>query len=242
MFDKRNKKKAEQLYRQTRKPSSLAAVTKPNSRVAEQFRTLRTNIQFSMTDKNLQTIMFTSSKPSEGKSTISANVAAIFAGQGKKVLIVDADMRMPSVAHTFRLDNRLGLSTLITSNDIELKEAIQHVHDLNLDILTSGIIPPNPSELLDSNRMNEIINELKEMYDLILFDLPPIVSVTDAQIMATKVDGVVMVIRKDVAYTEDVYKAKELLELVDAKVLGAVFNGENDENDQVYSYYGYTDG
>jgi len=215
----------------------MIAATKPNSRVAEQFKTIRTNIQFSMATKNLQTILFSSSGPFEGKSTICTNVASVFADQGKRVLVVDADMRLPSIAKIFHLENKVGLSTLMTSKHLKVKEAIQHVESVHLDVLTSGIVPPNPSELLASERMDEIIQELKQEYDLVLFDLPPIVSVTDAQILATKIDGVILVIRKDIADVEDVYKAKELLELVNANVLGAIFNGETNNYDYSNSYY-----
>lgn len=236
MFDKR-RKKLKQMSRNQKKPSSMIAATKPNSRVAEQFKTIRTNIQFSMATKNLQTILFSSSGPFEGKSTICTNVASVFADQGKRVLVVDADMRLPSIAKIFHLENKVGLSTLMTSKHLKVKEAIQHVESVHLDVLTSGIVPPNPSELLASERMDEIIQELKKEYDLVLFDLPPIVSVTDAQILATKIDGVILVIRKDIADVEDVYKAKELLELVNANVLGAIFNGETNNYDYSNSYY-----
>lgn len=236
MFDKR-RKKLKQMSRNQKKPSSMIAATKPNSRVAEQFKTIRTNIQFSMATKNLQTILFSSSGPFEGKSTICTNVASVFADQGKRVLVVDADMRLPSIAKIFHLENKVGLSTLMTSKHLKVKEAIQHVESVHLDVLPSGIVPPNPSELLASERMDEIIQELKKEYDLVLFDLPPIVSVTDAQILATKIDGVILVIRKDIADVEDVYKAKELLELVNANVLGAIFNGETNNYDYSNSYY-----
>lgn len=236
MFDKR-RKKLKQMSRSQKNPSSMIAAISPNSRVAEQFRTIRTNIQFSMATKNLQTILFSSSGPYEGKSTICTNVASVFADQGKRVLVVDADMRLPSIAKIFHLNNKVGLSTLMTSKHLKVEEAIQHVEAVHFDVLPSGIVPPNPSELLDTERMDEIIDELKQQYDLILFDLPPIVSVTDAQIMATKVDGVILVIRKDIAEVEEVYKAKELLDLVNANVLGAVFNGETNNYDYSNSYY-----
>lgn len=236
MFNRR-KKKIAQLNQNKKKPTSLVARTKPNSRVAEQFRTIRTNIQFSMANNQLQTILFSSSSPLEGKSLICINTAAVFANHGKRVLIVDADMRRPSVATTFYLKNAIGLSTLLASKQTKIEDAIQHVDYADFDVLPSGIIPPNPTELLDSKRMDEIIEYLKKHYDLILFDLPPIVSVTDAQILATKVDGVVLVIRKEVANVEDVYKAKELLELVNANILGAIFNGETNNDDYSNSYY-----
>src|SRR5699024_9037631 len=127
-------------------------------------------------------------------------------------------MRLPSIAKIFHLDNKVGRSTLMTSKQLKVTKAIKHEASVHLDVLPSGIVPPNPSKLLASERIDEIIQELKQEYDLVLFDLPPIVSVTDAQILATKIDGVILVIRKDIADVEDVYKAKELLELVNANV------------------------
>lgn len=239
MFGRNKKKKIQQMDQQQRQGTSLITVTKPNSVVAEQFRTIRTNIQFSMIDKELKTIIFTSSGPYEGKSTIAANIASVFADQGKKVVLIDADMRKPTVSKTFNIQNTFGLSTLITSRNMPIQDVVQRVEEAGLDIIASGPVPPNPSELLNSNRMNELISELEEIYDLVLFDMPPIVSVTDAQIMATKTDGVVFVVRRNIAHIEDVRHAKELLDIVQANVLGVVFNGAEKKSDRSYSYYGY---
>ena len=239
MFDKRKKRKIQKLDQQQRQGTTLITVTKPSSVVAEQFRTIRTNIQFSMIDKDLKTIIFTSSGPWEGKSTVAANTASVFADQGKRVVLVDADMRKPIVFRTFNVHNNSGLSTLITSRETTLKDVVQHVHDAGVDIISSGPIPPNPSELLNSKRMNEIIEMLENAYDLVLFDMPPVVSVTDAQIMATKTDGVVFIVRRGIAHMEDVKHAKELLDMVQANVLGVVFNCAEMKTDRSYSYYGY---
>lgn len=240
MFGKK-KNQVQKLDEQQKKGTSLITVTKPNSVIAEQFRTIRTNIQFSMIDKELKTIIFTSSGPFEGKSTVAANIASVFADQGKRVLLVDADMRKPTVNKTFHISNATGLSNLITSRSMQVDEVVQNIEEAGLDIITSGPIPPNPSELLNSNRMNEIIRELEAMYDLVLFDMPPVVSVTDAQVMATKTDGVVFVVRRNIAHKEEVTHAKELLDMVHANVLGVVFNGAEKKTDRSYSYYGYTD-
>lgn len=236
---KRRKKQIEILDKQQKLGTTLITVTKPNSVIAEQFRTIRTNIQFSMVDKDLKTIIFTSSGPYEGKSTVASNIASVFADQGKKVVLIDADMRKPTVSKTFKIQNTLGLSSLITSRDMKVSEVVQHIPEAGLDIITSGPIPPNPSELLNSNRMNEVIEELEAYYDLVLFDMPPVVSVTDAQIMATKTDGVVFVMRRNIAHKEDVMHAKELLDMVHANVLGVVFNGAEKKTDRSYDYYGY---
>lgn len=239
MFDKKKKRKTEKRDQQQKEGTSLITAIKPNSVVAEQFRTIRTNIQFSMIDRDLKTIIFTSSGPWEGKSTIAANIATVFADQGKRIILVDADMRKPTLFRTFNTSNNTGLSTLIASRETTIQDVVQQLDEVGFDLITSGPIPPNPSELLNSNRMNEIIGLLEEQYDLVLFDMPPVVSVTDAQIMATKTDGVVFVVRRGVAHTDDVKHAKELLDMVQANVLGVVFNGAEKKTDRSYSYYGY---
>ena len=239
MFDKKKKRKTEKRDQQQKEGTSLITAIKPNSVVAEQFRTIRTNIQFSMIDRDLKTIILTSSGPWEGKSTIAANIATVFADQGKRIILVDADMRKPTLFRTFNTSNNTGLSTLIASRETTIQDVVQQLDEVGFDLITSGPIPPNPSELLNSNRMNEIIGLLEEQYDLVLFDMPPVVSVTDAQIMATKTDGVVFVVRRGVAHTDDVKHAKELLDMVQANVLGVVFNGAEKKTDRSYSYYGY---
>lgn len=236
MFKLKNNK--EQLIESQKNGASLVTVTKPNSVVAEQFRTIRTNIQFSMVDRDLKSLVFTSSGPGEGKSTTSANIAVVFATQGKRVLLVDADMRKPSVNKTFKLSNHEGLTTLLTEKEVVLGDVVHETETENLFILTSGPIPPNPSELLDSKKMNRVIEILEETFDLVIFDMPPIVSVTDAQIMASKTDGTVFVIRNGIANKEAVLKAKQLLDIVNANVVGTIFNGLEKRKDKAYKYYG----
>ncbi|WP_035052217.1 CpsD/CapB family tyrosine-protein kinase [Carnobacterium pleistocenium] len=217
---------------------SLVTLTRPSSVIAEQFRTIRTNIQFSMVDKNLKTLVITSAGPGAGKSTISANLAVTFAMQGKKVLIVDADMRKPTVHKTFSLPNRDGLTTLLTERDVEVKDIAHRLDTEGLSIITSGVIPPNPSELLASNRMDQLITEFEDLFDLIIFDMPPVIAVTDAQVMASKADGTIFVVNKDGADKEMVTKSKELLEKVKANVIGVVFNRVELKGDNYYYYYG----
>ena len=235
-----SRKKIMKLDSQQRKGLSLISKFRPKSVIAEQYRTIRTNIQFSMIDRDVKSIVMTSSGPWEGKSTTSANLASVFTDQGKRVLLVDADLRKPTVQRTFGLSNIVGLTTLLSSPEQELTEVIQQVTGTDLYVLTSGPIPPNPSELLNSNRMNILMKRFEDMFDIIIYDMPPVTSVTDAQIMAAKADGVVFVIRHGVSHKDSVLNAKELLEMVNANILGVVFNGVEKKSAQSYYGYGYT--
>lgn len=218
------------------KAVGLITLTDPSSPVSEQYRTIRTNIQFaSSVDRRLQTMVVTSSGPGEGKSTTAANLAIVFAKSGQRVLLADADMRKPTVFKTFQLNNAKGLSTVLSTSQNVL-EVCQPTVVENLHVLTSGPKPPNPSELLGSQRMNQVIAELKQAYDIIIFDMPPVITVTDAQIMASKVDGTLLVIRENVTNKESVMKAKEALILVKAHILGTVYNGATQAKDQGYYY------
>lgn len=218
-------------------PVSLITLVDPSSPVSEQYRTIRTNLQFaSSADQRLQTIVITSSGPGEGKSTTSANLAVVFAKSGQRVLLVDSDMRKPTVYKTFQLSNHSGLSTVL-STGTSVREVAQETTIPNLTVLTSGPKPPNPSELLGSVRMDQVITEVKGLYDIVIFDMPPVVAVTDAQIMSSKVDGTLLVIRENVTKKEDATKAKELLSLVQARMLGVVYNGAEQSKDQGYYYY-----
>ncbi|MDA9471849.1 CpsD/CapB family tyrosine-protein kinase [Enterococcus sp. 5H] len=227
----RNQKK------QKTKAVSLITLADKSSPISEQYRTIRTNIQYAMVDRDLKTLVITSSGPSEGKSTTSANLAIVFANSGKRVLLVDADMRKPTVAKTFSIDNVRGLSTLLGSRETVLHQVVQPSGVDNLFLMTSGPKPPNPSELLDSRRMEELLVELKHQYDLVVFDMPPVVAVTDAQIVSSKSDGTILVVRENVSKRDSLMKAKNLLELVDANILGVVYNGSKNITDQGY-YYG----
>lgn len=229
---------AKKNKKQTTEAVSLITLIDKSSPVSERYRTIRTNIQFaSSADQQIKTLVITSSGPGEGKSTTSANLAVVFANSGQSVLLVDADMRKPTVHKTFLMNNSVGLSNVL-SMEMDVKDAVQRSIVPNLYVMPSGAKAPNPSELLGSTRMDNLINELREAYDFIIFDMPPVVTVTDAQIMASKTDGTMLVVRENVTRKDSLQKARELLTMVNANVLGAVYNGSTDANDQGYYYYG----
>ena len=233
---RRKQSSKKQLEQRARK---LVVSANPRSVVSEQFRTLRSNITFSAVDKELKTILVTSALPGDGKSTVSANLATLFAQDGKRVLFIDADMRKPTVQYTFSLTNAAGLSSVLTQQRLAGEVIRESEISPNLHILTSGPIPPNPAELLGSRSMTVLMNEMAQQYDLIVFDAPPVLSVTDAQILANKVDGTLLVVNTGITEKENVKKAKELLGNAQARILGAVMNNFAMDKDQnYYQYYG----
>ncbi|WP_245683811.1 CpsD/CapB family tyrosine-protein kinase [Vulcanibacillus modesticaldus] len=220
----------------TKRERKLITIYSPKSPISESFRTLRTNIQFASIDQSLKTLMVTSTGPGEGKSTIIANLAVVLAQQEKKVLLVDADMRKPTVHHTFRLPNLVGLTNVLVGNEV-LEDAIQETTVNNLNILTSGPIPPNPAELLGSNRMSQLVDEVSSTYDIVLFDAPPVIAVTDAQVLSRIIDGVLLVVHSGKTHREMAIKSKELLENVRANVIGVVLNHKEVKGENYYYYY-----
>ncbi|HCD60546.1 MULTISPECIES: CpsD/CapB family tyrosine-protein kinase [Exiguobacterium] len=214
----------------------LITVTQPKSPVAEQYRTIRTNIEFMAVDREIQAILVTSATQGEGKSTTSSNLAVAYAQQGKKVLIIDTDMRRPTVHYTFKVANGLGLSSLLT-RQAEKDKAILPTKVDNLSILTAGPIPPNPAELLSSRAMEHLVSQLREEFDVIIFDAPPLLQVADSRITSKLTDGVVLVVGCTTSDRQRVLKAKEQLELAEAKILGVVLNRRELTDDSAYQYY-----
>ncbi|MGI1799515.1 CpsD/CapB family tyrosine-protein kinase [Priestia sp. TRN 1309] len=215
----------------------LLAHNSPKDPVAEQYRTIRTNIQFSNVDQDIKTIVLTSSGAEEGKSTTSANLATVYAQQGLNVLLIDADLRKPTGHYTFRLENHIGLTNVLTRQST-LAQAVQESEIPHLFVLTSGPIPPNPSELLASAQMTELLKEMKEQFDMIIFDTPPILAVADAQILANQVDGTILVVSSGKTEKEAALKSKELLSNAQGKLLGVVLNNRKVEEGNYYYYYG----
>ena len=213
----------------------LIVEKQPKSIPAESYRTLRTNIQYSSFDKEIEKILVTSSEPGEGKSTTAGNLALAFSQDEKKVLLMDCDLRKPSIHKKFRISNNIGLSDVVIDSSKFSKAVIHHTE--YLDVLPSGKIPPNPSELLGSKAMENLLNELQKHYDLIILDTPPLHAVTDAQILSTKVDGVVLVVRAERTKKDSVASGKASLEKVNANILGVVLNGGERSSGKYYYYY-----
>lgn len=220
----------------SKRDPGLVVSGRPRSIVAEQFRTVRTNIQFSMIDQDLKTLVITSAGPGAGKSLIAANLATTFGSEDYRVLLVDADLRKPTVHETFRLKNSTGLTTLLMNRRSKLTDMIYKTATEGLYLLTSGPIPPNPADLLGSNRMDALVKEMKDTFDLVIFDMPPLLPVTDAQVMAGKVGGVIFVVLMNGVKKEEVQQAKEMLEMADANVLGAIFNQAENAGAGYYYY------
>jgi capsular exopolysaccharide synthesis family protein len=211
-------------------------IDEPMSVVAEQYRTIRTNIQFSSVDKIVKTIMVTSANMSEGKSTTVSNLAVAFAQQGKKVLLIDADLRKPTLQYVFNLKNSVGLSSVLSWRS-QLADSINNTHIPDLDVITSGPIPPNPSELLGSNSMKSLLTTLKSSYEIILIDSPPLLPVTDAKVLGGIVDGLILVLKSGSTEIEDVKKVKAMIDGISAKILGTILNKKKVKTSHDYGYY-----
>lgn len=217
----------------------LVTFSSPKSPVAEAYRVLRTNIQFSSIDNPLKTVLVTSSGPGEGKTTTVSNLAIVLAQSGAKVLLIDADLRKPKIHKVFDLQNQQGLTSILA----ESKPFISFVNDTvmeNLHIITCGPLPPNPSELLGSKKMKAFIEEVKGCYDMVLLDTPPAGTVTDAVVMSTVADGVILVAASGQVTIDAVSRAKGLLTKVNANIIGVVLNKlEKNANGNYYYYYYY---
>ena len=209
----------------------------PKSPTAEAYRTLRTNLQFAKVDGELKTVMFTSTGPGEGKSTTIANTAVALAQSGKKVILVDGDLRKPVQHKIFGKQNQ-GLTNILVEN-LNIRDQIQETGIENLRLLTSGPIPPNPSELMGSRKMSELLEVLKKDADIVLIDSPPVVAVTDASVLASQVDGVVAVLDSGAVRPEMAQRAKELITNANGTILGVILNRVEIDDEHAYYYYYY---
>lgn len=207
----------------------LVTVQNPRSPIAEAYRGLRTNLTFASLDRPLRQLLITSAGPEEGKSTVLANLAVVEAQAGRQVIIVDADLRRPRQHELFGISNATGLTTLLTAEkglqDASVQASfLQATSVPGLRVLSSGPLPPNPAELLTSQRMAALMTALSALADLVLFDAPPVVVVTDAAILASQVDGVLLVVNANGTRREHAQRAYQLLNKVNARVVGSVLN------------------
>ncbi|MCB0207894.1 MAG: polysaccharide biosynthesis tyrosine autokinase [Anaerolineae bacterium] len=213
------------------------------SPITEAYRQIRTNIQFAAIDRPAQSIMVTSSNPSEGKTTTSANLGIIMAQADLKTIIVDADLRRPSLHKIFQVPNLSGLTDLLSSNNIDIDTQLKDTSIENLKIITSGPLPPNPSEILGSQKMMQMLQQLERIADVIIFDTPPVLAVTDALVLSKRVDGVIMVARSKKTRRDTLRESLERLNHVGAKLLGGILNGVSgkDKGTHYYQYYSHSE-
>lgn len=219
--------------------SELIVKDAPKSIVSENIKSLRTNLQFTAVDKNLRTILVTSTNAGEGKSFISSNLAVSFAQADKRVLLVDCDLRKGRIHRLFKIANKEGLSNLLTG---ELRDAYDYIRKTNinnLDIITCGTYPPNPSELLSSRKNKKLIENLRGKYDIIIFDGAPVGGLADSVILSSLMDETIIVTRDGATSKSDLMATKEALDKVGAKIAGVVFNAVNRKSSKYYNNYYY---
>jgi capsular exopolysaccharide synthesis family protein len=208
----------------------------------ESFRSLRTSLKFASADRDIKTIIVTSALPSEGKTTIAVNLSYSIAFTGSKVLLVDIDLRNPSIYKSFKLSKAPGLTNYLVGES-DKKSYIYYIYEEvnynNLQVIPSGTIPPNPAELIESQKMKDFLSEVKKDYDYVILDAPPILSASEAVSASAFADGVIFVARFGKTPIDAAEKAKELLTHAKANVLGVVLNGVKEKNYSYYRYYKY---
>lgn len=212
---------------------NLITLTDPRSAAAEAYRTLRTNLMFRSVENPIHTLLVTSSSTGEGKSEALANLAVTFAQSGNKTILVDGDLRRPSQHTIWGVDNR-GLTTMMLEDAALANPPLVQTEVENLQLLPAGAEPPNPADLLSSKRMNEIIGLLKARAAYVLFDSPPVLAATDAALLGTKLDGALLVVRSGLSRRDQTQRAREALESVNVRVVGAVLTNAPRENRKAY--------
>jgi non-specific protein-tyrosine kinase len=217
--------------------ANLVTVSDPRSVTAEAYRALRTNLSFSSLDDPIRTLVVTTPAPQENKSLVISNLAVIMAQGGNRTILVDCDLRRPALHEIFGVDNSTGLTTMMLDESAMAAPPLHQTEIENLWLLPSGPLPPNPADLLGSRRMDTVIDQLKEAADIVLLDAPPVISVTDAAVLGSKVDGVVLVVSAGLTRREHAVRAKEMLAKVNIRIVGAVL--DNAPTDVLSgSYYG----
>lgn len=216
---------------------NLISNINPRSPFAEAYRTLRTNINFAGLDKPYRTILITSAGPDEGKTTVTSNLGIVMAQANNKVLIIGCDLRRPTLHKNFDLNDTAGVTNVLV-NDLDPADLAQETKVPGLYVLTSGPIPPNPAELVGSNRMKTLISRAGEKFDYVLVDSPPVNMVADSIILSTLVDGVIVVIRSASTHIEHAKETREKLEKVGARIIGVVLNKVDMAAGDYYYYLG----
>lgn len=207
----------------------------PKSITAESYRSLRTNIQYSSIDKQVKTLVVTSSNAGEGKSTVAGNLAYTFFQNGKRVLIIDCDLRKPSLHRKFNVSNEEGLTDVLVGTS-KLNNVMKKI-DANLYLLTTGTLPPNPAEIIGSNTMENFLEQCKINFDYIILDTPPILPVTDSKLLAIKADATVVVVRSEISKSKHVSQAFKELEKVNANIIGTILNDVEMYSEKLYYDY-----
>lgn len=206
-----------------------------NSVSYEQIKNVRSSIQFASMNK-VKTIIVTSSESGAGKSFISTNLSLSYAEQESKVLLIDTDLRRPTIHKIFNKNNSIGITNILVGEN-SIEECVQPTRFENLSILTSGFLPPNPAELLGSEEMKVIINQLAREFDIVIFDTPPVLPVVDTTLFSSLVDGVVFVVRSDYTDQSTAMKAVEKLRFARSRIIGAVLNGKDSKDSGYYGEY-----
>ncbi|MBK5245308.1 MAG: CpsD/CapB family tyrosine-protein kinase [Eubacteriaceae bacterium] len=218
---------------------SIITFKSPKSQISEAFRNMRTNITFSDIDNELQVLAVTSSSSSEGKTTIISNYAVALAQSGKRILLMDCDLRRPQIHRKFDLTNKKGLTNILLK-EIPIADGIQKTEVPNLFIIASGPIPPNPSEILASRRMGELITELKKDFDYVLLDAPPLGLVTDAAVLSSVAEGYIIVVSLGESDRDGVKYVIETIQNISANIIGVVANKvRSNKRYMDYGYHGY---
>ena len=216
---------------------SIISFSKPKSVAAESYRALRTNLEFSMAGNDAKVILITSSHVSEGKSSISSNLATVFAMQNKKTILVDADMRRGVQYKNLDVDNKNGLSNYLANMKCQEDKLIKKTEIPNLFVITSGPVPPNPAELISLNKMKELLARLKQEYDVVIIDGAPVLPVTDSVILSSIVDRVVLVVSSGETHKDELKSVKQVLDGAGATIAGVVLN-KVDMKSNGYGKYG----
>ncbi|MDP9299900.1 MAG: CpsD/CapB family tyrosine-protein kinase, partial [Actinomycetota bacterium] len=218
--------------------TKLISVEQPKASVAESYRTLRTSVLFAAAQRGLKTIMVTSPTAGEGKTTTAANLAVVLADAGKRVILVSSDLRKPRIHKFFGLSNDAGLSSVL-AGEVKPWEALADPGREHLRVMSSGPVPAHPAELLQSEQMGELVEELREVADFVILDTAPVLLVADALALAPLVDGVLFVVDAETTHRGAVVQARESLEQVGAPLIGSVLNNFDPSKARAYSYYGY---